>query len=338
MLALSGEDWRADLYRTDSPLHLLRPISLQLTFKYCLITNDPDYPITQLAGRLPCLGLSIEEARLLMLAEILETILDPAAEDRRVVRPAAALRRSDSNSSFSSAVSSLTGSTAGSGSSYIGWKRNRAVPDGAVPDLPRPASASATTIASNVVQLDMSFTIDKLVLDIERDAVPIFKFEILDTGANIRLKAAGTLRGGFAVGACRCEHLRFKTPSGSPVLLLCTTPAPSQGHDEAGTTTTDKDSDIGGDNKLLSVTYLKAKPNTPDWTGVQQTLTARLSSVEICLHQDALLDLASEATMWLAHMQARAAKLMAPSADKNNGEEQGGGGGGQNSGTASPVG
>jgi hypothetical protein len=97
-----------------------------------------------------------------------------------------------------------------------------------------------------------------------------------------------------------------------------------------------------GSDKLLSVTYLKAKPNTPDWTGVQQTLTARLSSVEICLHQDALLDLASEATMWLAHMQARAAKLMAPAAatatDKEGGDELGGGGGGQGSGTASPMG
>jgi Repeating coiled region of VPS13 len=235
MLALGGEDWRADLYRTDSPLHLLRPISLELTFKYCLITTDPEYPITQLAGRLPCLGLAVEERRLLMLAEILETILDPDEEDQRVARPSAAttnaaLRRSDSNSSFSSAVSSLTGSTTGGGSSYIGWKRNRAVPDGAVPDLPRGSTTAATTASAaalNVVQLDMSFTVDKLVLEIERDAVPIFNFQILDTGANIRLKASGTVRGGFAVGACRCEHLRFKTPTGSPVLLLCTTAAAS---------------------------------------------------------------------------------------------------------------
>ena len=329
MLALAGEDWRADLYCADSRLHLLRPISLELTFKYCLISNDPDFLLTQLAGRLPCLGLSIEESRLLMLAEILETILDPDEEDRRVNRPAAApatttatsLRRTDSNASFSSAVSSLTGSTAGSGSSYIGWKRNRAVPDGAVPELPRSSTAATSTIASNVVQLVMTFAIDKLVLDIERDAVPIFKFQILDTAANIGVKSAA-LRGGFEIGACRCEHLKFCTPAGAPVLLLCTTT-----QDDSGALTT---KDVG-DNKLLSVTYLKAKPGTPDWTGVQQSLTAALSSVEVCLHQDALLDLASEATMWLAHIQARATKLMAAPAMADQTEKEGSSGGGLDS-------
>ena len=322
MLALAGEDWRADLYCADSRLHLLRPISLELTFKYCLISNDPDFPLTQLAGRLPCLGLSIEESRLLMLAEILETILDPDEEDRRVNRPAAApatttatsLRRTDSNASFSSAVSSLTGSTAGSGCSYIGWKRKRAVPDGAVPELPRSSTAATSTIASNVVQLVMTFAIDKLVLDIERDAVPIFKFQILDTAANIRVKSAA-LRGGFEIGACRCEHLKFCTPAGAPVLLLCTTT-----QDDSGALTT---KDVG-DNKLLSVTYLKAKPGTPDWT-------AALSSVEVCLHQDALLDLASEATMWLAHIQARATKLMAAPAMADQTEKEGSSGGGLDS-------
>jgi hypothetical protein len=41
--------------------------------------------------------------------------------------------------------------------------------------------------------------------------------------------------------------------------------------------------------------------------------------VEICLHQDALLDLAAEAAVWLAHMQARATKLMAASPPKDGG-------------------
>jgi hypothetical protein len=221
MLALEGEDWRADLYRSDSRLHLLKPISLELVFKYCLISNDPDFPITQLTGRLPCLGLSLEESRLLMLAEILETVLDPEEELKRVTKTTA-LKRTDSNASFSSAVSSLTGSAAGSGSSYIGWKRNRAVPDGAVPALPRQSSSSPESqISSNVVQLDMTFAVDKLLLEIERDGAAVFKFQILDTSANIRVQST-SLRGGFDIGGCLCEHAKFRQPDGSPVLLLRT--------------------------------------------------------------------------------------------------------------------
>jgi hypothetical protein len=54
---------------------------------------------------------------------------------------------------------------------------------------------------------------------------------------------------------------------------------------------------------LLSVTYVKTKPSSAEWRGVQQTITASLSSVELCLHQDALLDLAAEAAVWMAHVE-----------------------------------
>jgi hypothetical protein len=210
--------------------------------KYCLITNDPDFPITQLAGRLPCLGLCIEENRLLMLAEILETILDPDEEFKRVAAaaPRSGLKRTDSNSSFSSAVSSLTGSAAGSGSSYIGWKKNRAVPDSAVPALQ--PSANQSIASKNVVQLELSFAVDKLVLEIEREAAPVLKFQILDTSATIRMKSA-TLHGGFQIGACLCEHGRFRMPDGTPIRLLCT----------EGAAEVDKGHEITLKNKALVV-------------------------------------------------------------------------------------
>ncbi len=140
-------------------------------------------------------------------------------------------------------------------------------------------------MAPNVVQLDMTFTVDQLLLEIERDAVPIFKFQIMDTGANIRLKASGTLRGGFAIGGCRCEHLRFKTPAGDPVLLLCTTTSEPQRDSTAERSTSTTKEELENGTKLLSVSYLKARPNTADWAGVQQSVTAALSSVDLCLHQ-----------------------------------------------------
>jgi hypothetical protein len=113
----------------------------------------------------------------------------------------------------------LTGSAAGSGSSYIGWKKNRAVPDSAVPALQ--PSPNQSIGSKNVVQLELSFAVDKLVLEIEREAAPVLKFQILDTSATIRMKSA-TLHGGFQIGACLCEHGRFRMPDGAPIRLLCT--------------------------------------------------------------------------------------------------------------------
>ena len=43
-----------------------------------------------------------------------------------------------------------------------------------------------------------------------------------------------------------------------------------------------------------------------------------MSSVNICLHQDAILDLAKDASNWLAKIQAKAHKLMGPSEDSKS--------------------
>ena len=71
----------------------MKPINVDLSFKYCLIQNDPDFPITKLHGGLPVLGLCIEEQRLLMLAELMEKILDPDDEDKFVSKQT--LKRTD---------------------------------------------------------------------------------------------------------------------------------------------------------------------------------------------------------------------------------------------------
>lgn len=217
-----------------------------------------------------------------MLAELMEKILDPDDEDKFVSKQT--LKRTDSDSSFSSAVSSLGASA---NSFFIGRKKNVVVPVN-VPELKR---ESKTSIASNVVQLDMSFNIEKLKLDIEKNEIPLFKFEINGMGSKILVKKH-CLVGEFEINSCVCEHIKFKMPDGSAVKLLNT------------------DSTLYKDQKLLSVKYTKLNPNSPDWAGVQQSIDAILTSVHFCVHQDAILDLAKESALWMTNIQSRAAKLM----------------------------
>ena len=70
----------------------------------CLIPNDPAYPVYKLSGQLPHgIAVCVEERRLLQLAEIAESILEPGPEQK----PGSGLRRTDSVGSFVSASSSI---------------------------------------------------------------------------------------------------------------------------------------------------------------------------------------------------------------------------------------
>ena len=45
------------------------------------------------------------------------------------------------------------------------------------------------------------------------------------------------------------------------------------------------------------------------------SVSAKMSSVDLCLHQDAILDLAKEASVWVNKIQNKASKLMGPVED-----------------------
>lgn len=112
-----------------------------------------------------------------MLAELLEKVLDPADEDkfvRQKATPTPALRRTDSDGSFASAVSSLGSAN----QAFIGRKKNAAAVAAAAA-----AAANASNlgrdkkpaIPSNIVQLDLSFNIDTVKIDIEKNQTTIFR-------------------------------------------------------------------------------------------------------------------------------------------------------------------
>ena len=81
LLAQTGEDWRREVENKDSKLFLLKPMSVNVSFKYCLIQNDPEFPVMKLSGALPSIDVCMEERRVLTLAEIVEDIVDPDEEE-----------------------------------------------------------------------------------------------------------------------------------------------------------------------------------------------------------------------------------------------------------------
>ena len=113
---------------------------------------------------------------------------------------------------------------------------------------------------------------------------PLFRFQLEDLGASLAVKNYN-INGDFSIGGCQCHQSKFRMPDGSPVALLSTAHAQT--------------SQSGGE-RLLSVHIQRLEEKSPDWAGVHLAVTASMSSVDLCLHQDAILDLAKEVNTGLS--------------------------------------
>ena len=285
LMAQQGEDWRQEMTNRDSKLFLLKPINMDLTFKMCLIANDPDFPVYKLCGSLPSgISVIIEEKRLLSLAEVAQDIIDPDDKMKYDEAPAP-IKRTDSESSFQSAVSSIE--TVSSMTGYIGRKQAQVIPV----TIAKPAREKDRVLSSKVTKLKVEFVIKGLLLDIEENEKPLFKFQLDDLCSKLTMKNYN-IQGEFSIGGCLCQQTKFKTSDGSPVALLSTS-----SHSYSA-------------DKLLLVSMKKLEEKSPEWGGVHLSLSATMSSVELCLHQDAILDLAKEATTWMTKLQSKASRLL----------------------------
>lgn len=81
ILAQSSEDWYTVIQNAvESPLHLLYPVSLEITFYKCLINDDPRLPLNKIMGELPSLALNLTDAQLMDLLSLVKSIPFPESE------------------------------------------------------------------------------------------------------------------------------------------------------------------------------------------------------------------------------------------------------------------
>ncbi|KAI4459978.1 vacuolar protein sorting-associated protein vps13 [Holotrichia oblita] len=82
LLVPGGEEWM-DVMKENktSPLHLLKPISLFLTFHKCLIDNDPRLAQSKLSGILPSIKMVVSDHQIILLSALMNSIPFPKEED-----------------------------------------------------------------------------------------------------------------------------------------------------------------------------------------------------------------------------------------------------------------
>lgn len=77
-MAQSDVDWLSVILTgDDSPIHLLSPLSLQLQFYKCLISDDVRLPQAKITGELPNISLHTSDSQLLRLIALFGSIKFP---------------------------------------------------------------------------------------------------------------------------------------------------------------------------------------------------------------------------------------------------------------------
>lgn len=78
VLAQSDENWQTSLKQSKKTvLHILNPLSVNVTFLKCLITDDPRLPIIKIRGQMPSISLNIINSRLILLLSLINSIPFP---------------------------------------------------------------------------------------------------------------------------------------------------------------------------------------------------------------------------------------------------------------------
>lgn len=91
LMAQSDENWKEYIKQSakTSPMHILNPITLNLTYSKCLITDDPRLPLSKITCRLPSIQLNLTDARLFLLIALGTSIPLPNSNNLDELQPLA---------------------------------------------------------------------------------------------------------------------------------------------------------------------------------------------------------------------------------------------------------
>ncbi|XP_043195691.1 vacuolar protein sorting-associated protein 13-like [Amphibalanus amphitrite] len=257
VMSVPGESWREALKLSGSPQHLVRPISLSVCVKKCLITDDPRLPVVKVDAAISKLSFSISDYRLIQLAILGNSIPSPTADDDDPL----ALPELDSNANV------LT--------------LDRSAP---VPLQPSSSSEKRQRDAEQMTDLLLNFRILELCADVYRRqsaddqsmADEMISLTIGGVGCSVAVRT-NTMEVTATLAGVTLKNHEFQDPDGGQ-LYLVSTPM-TQGRSEP----------------LLSCKYTKVDRAWDkfhsEYGGVAQLVELSFSELTVQLHQAALCSL-----------------------------------------------
>ncbi|KAL3279818.1 hypothetical protein HHI36_017325 [Cryptolaemus montrouzieri] len=260
LLCQGDEDWQSCIKESKkSDMHVLVPVSLNLMFCKCLITDDPRLPITKVKAELPSINIAISDSKILLLISLINSIPLPSSEveEAELELPIKMARSSSRGSIFKALV--------------------------AAPEQPseskkrsRTSEASFDERMSELINLDAHFVMKEFRLTLcrqENSNAPMVKVAMLEA-ENLQCEMTQKKYSLFA--SVRLAAIQLKQFRPNDVIDIISIP-----NEET--------------EDLFCVKYLQVEEKAPDFHTTYKSckikLSAEVSVINVNLHQEGLLSL-----------------------------------------------
>ncbi|XP_072137655.1 intermembrane lipid transfer protein VPS13A isoform X1 [Mobula birostris] len=288
------EDWKTARKTKESSQHILQPMDLKLEFCRAMVVSDARMPKFKVYGGLALLSVRISDQKLRGVLGLIDSIptpesrlppQQPSLKSRQKLSPdmtpqsvqkravhkdlySSVLSMTDSDDEFYDALSSPMDTPIDLPSSDISLKRSESL---------RQKQLRKQESMKNMTEFQLEFEITKMLLGIFRHVEGtenlVLELEILGLGTELKLRTYDmTSHTYLKEVSLKCPEQRDS--DNKPIYII---------------TTLDNNED-----DLLTIEYIKADRNGPEFTttysNTEQLIKANISSLDVHLHTEALLN------------------------------------------------
>ncbi|XP_078330281.1 intermembrane lipid transfer protein VPS13A-like isoform X6 [Crassostrea virginica] len=277
LYAKPGEDWNSARLSRESPQHVLMPISINLLLQKSMFDNDRRLAKFKISGDLPLLSVCLSDLRLQEILQLAQSIPLPETGDEEIPPQDVDLFTDALDVPYDVNEDKIMQKVVDVSAELAEQEKS---------DSPRPQDVVNRTL------MEMKFEIKEVSVCLQEHTedgeIPMIKLVLQTLGTNVTTRKFDMEAEAY-LGGIYIQHLKFKATEslnqqldsltssvleGGPLINLVNTPT------EDGT-------------RLLTFCYHKADPDGPDFKSTfentEQTIDVRFSSLEVLLHQEALL-------------------------------------------------
>ncbi|KAK9871302.1 hypothetical protein WA026_011571 [Henosepilachna vigintioctopunctata] len=259
LLCQGDQDWKSCLKESSkTDMHILVPVSLNLIFFKCVVTNDLRLPLSKITGELPSIHMTISDAKILLLFSLINSIPLPSSQATEELEILPSIKRSSSR---------------GSGI------RSLMIPsDTVVVRKKRPISkeVSIDELSYQLVHLDVNFVMKELMITVGHQE-----------DSSSQMINIATIQ----VEKLQCKMIKKKYSMYAGVRLAAIQFKQYRPHDVIDIISIPKDET----EDLVSVKYLQVDEKSPDFSSsynsCKLSLNAEVSVITFNLQQEGLLAL-----------------------------------------------
>ncbi|XP_056003796.1 intermembrane lipid transfer protein VPS13A-like isoform X2 [Ostrea edulis] len=311
LYAKPGEDWNSARSVGNSLQHVLHPISINLLVQKSMFDNDRRLAKLKISGDLPLLSLSLSDRRLQEILQLAQSIPLPEGED---------LQEEENIEIFSDSLDIP-----------LDINENQLMKKVVVVSTelaeqenlqsPRPQDVVNRTI------MEMKFEIKEVSISLQEHTdsgeIPMIKLVLHALGTKATTRKFDMEAEAY-LGGIYLQHLKFKATDSLNHQLQSLTSSAMEGGPLINLINTPSDDET----RLLTFNFHKADPEGPEFAttfeNTEQTIDVRFTSLEVLLHQEALLSVMKFAAQLQQSLQVRESppKEMKPEETKKQSQKE----------------